>query len=106
MKFSNTVVEILTKSIREKSLRSPLSFWGDGGIIPFEPFFHAFPEGLEKAAINRIFLILPLRKEEVEIHFPFHKDQEIGSNHKKNAWNFDILITEILVVQNYYPTSR
>ena len=76
------------------------------GLYYSNLFFHAFPEGLEKAAINRIFLILPLRKEEVEIPFPFHKDQEIESNHKKNAWNFDILITEILVVQNYYPTSR
>ena len=63
-----------------------ISFWGDGGIVPFEPFFHAFPGGLEKAAINRIFLILPSRKEEREILFPFHRDQEIGSSHKKNAW--------------------
>ena len=65
-----------------------ISFWGDGGIVPFEPFcfFHAFPGGLEKAAINRIFLILPSRKEEREILFPFHRDQEIGSSRKKNAW--------------------
>ncbi|KAK8536054.1 hypothetical protein V6N12_012716 [Hibiscus sabdariffa] len=49
-------------------------------------FFHAFPGGPEKAAINRIFLILPARKEEREILFPFHRDQEIGSSHKKNAW--------------------
>jgi Protein of unknown function (DUF2647) len=64
-----------------------ISFWGDGGIVPFEPFFfHAFPGGLEKAAINRIFLILPSRKEEREILFPFRRDQEIGSSRKKNAW--------------------
>lgn len=67
-----------------------ISFWGDGGIVPFEPFFffHAFPGGLEKAAINRIFLILPSRKEEREIlfPFPFRRDQEIGSSRKKNAW--------------------
>ena len=56
---------------RPRTTRSPLSFWGDGGIVPFEPFFHAFPGGLEKAAINRIFLILPSRKEEREILFPF-----------------------------------
>ncbi|PPS03373.1 hypothetical protein GOBAR_AA17289 [Gossypium barbadense] len=49
-------------------------------------FFHAFPGGLEKAAINRIFLILPSRKEEREILFPFCRDQEIGSSRKKNAW--------------------
>nr|YP_010285747.1 hypothetical chloroplast RF68 [Sparganium hyperboreum]YP_010285761.1 hypothetical chloroplast RF68 [Sparganium hyperboreum]UKS07597.1 hypothetical chloroplast RF68 [Sparganium hyperboreum]UKS07605.1 hypothetical chloroplast RF68 [Sparganium hyperboreum] len=49
-------------------------------------FFHAFPGGLEKAAINRISLILPSRKEEREILFPFRRDQEIGSSHKKNAW--------------------
>ncbi|THU43480.1 hypothetical protein C4D60_Mb00t02340 [Musa balbisiana] len=33
---------------RPRTTRSPLSFWGDGGIVPFEPFFHAFPGGLEK----------------------------------------------------------
>ncbi|KAM3684951.1 hypothetical protein ACB094_11G083200 [Castanea mollissima] len=38
----------------------PLSLWGDGGITPFKPFFfHAFLGGLEKVAINRIFLIIP-----------------------------------------------
>ena len=72
---------------RPRTTRSPLSFWGDGGIVPFEPFFfHAFPGGLEKAAINRIFLILPSRKEEREILFPFRRDREIGSSRKKNAW--------------------
>ncbi|KAG2275695.1 hypothetical protein Bca52824_058250 [Brassica carinata] len=30
---------------RPRTTRSPLSFWGDGGIVPFEPFFHAFPGG-------------------------------------------------------------
>lgn len=54
---------------RPRTTRSPLSFWGDGGIVPFEPFFHAFPGGLEKIAINRIFLILPSRKEEREKFF-------------------------------------
>ncbi|PPD69991.1 hypothetical protein GOBAR_DD33128 [Gossypium barbadense] len=47
---------------------------GDGGIVPFELFFHAFSGGPEKAAINKIFLILPSRKEEREILFPFHRD--------------------------------
>ncbi|GMI70506.1 hypothetical protein HRI_000719900 [Hibiscus trionum] len=70
---------------RPRTTRSPLSFWGDGGIVPFEPFFHAFPGGPEKAAINRIFLILPFGKEEREILFPFRRDQEIGSSHKKNT---------------------
>ncbi|MBA0856496.1 hypothetical protein Goshw_029331 [Gossypium schwendimanii] len=41
---------------------------------------------LEKAAINRIFLILLSQKEEREIIFPFCKNQEIGSSRKKNAW--------------------
>ncbi|KAK8554273.1 hypothetical protein V6N13_073186 [Hibiscus sabdariffa] len=68
---------------RPRTTRSPLSFWGDGGIVPFEPFFHAFPGGPEKAAINRIFLILPSRKEEREILFPFRRDQEIGSSRLK-----------------------
>ncbi|KAG6735398.1 hypothetical protein POTOM_062039 (chloroplast) [Populus tomentosa] len=40
-------------------------------------------EGLEKAAINRIFLTLPSRKEEREILFPFRRDQEIGSSRLK-----------------------
>lgn len=71
---------------RPRTTRSPLSFWGDGGIVPFEPFFHAFPGGLEKAAINRVFLALPSRKEERENFFPFRRDQEIGSSRKKNAW--------------------
>ncbi|KAI9092923.1 hypothetical protein K1719_027446 [Acacia pycnantha] len=68
---------------RPRTTRSPLSFWGDGGIVPFEPFFMLF-RVLEKIAINRIFLILPSRKEEREILFPFRRDREIGSSHKKN----------------------
>ncbi|KAK8657038.1 hypothetical protein V6N13_098972 [Hibiscus sabdariffa] len=71
---------------RPRTTKSPLSFWADGGIVPFEHFFHAFPGGLEKAAINRIFLLLPSRKEEHEILFPFHMDLEIGSSRKKNDW--------------------
>ncbi|XBI38243.1 hypothetical protein VPH35_123331 [Triticum aestivum] len=27
---------------RPRTTRSPLSFWGEGGIIPFEPFFMLF----------------------------------------------------------------
>ncbi|VAI75635.1 unnamed protein product [Triticum turgidum subsp. durum] len=26
-----------------RTTRSPLSFWCDGGIVPFEPFFMLFP---------------------------------------------------------------
>ncbi|KAG2642308.1 hypothetical protein PVAP13_2KG284122 [Panicum virgatum] len=29
------------------------------GIVPFEPFFHAFPGGLEKVVINRTSLVPP-----------------------------------------------
>ncbi|KAL0437848.1 UNVERIFIED_CONTAM: putative protein ycf68 [Sesamum radiatum] len=48
-------------SSQTKNYEITPSFWGDGGIVPFEPFFffHAFPRGLEKASINRISLILP-----------------------------------------------
>ncbi|KAF2930023.1 hypothetical protein DAI22_05g100400 [Oryza sativa Japonica Group] len=46
-------------SSQTKNYEITLSFWGDGGIVLFEPFFHAFPGGLEKAAINRTSLILP-----------------------------------------------
>ena len=67
----NGKMEHLTTHLhRPRTTRSPLSFWGDGGIVPFEPFFHAFPGGLEKAAINRTFLILPSFQEEREILFP------------------------------------
>ncbi|WZZ35414.1 hypothetical protein YC2023_018815 [Brassica napus] len=44
--------------------------------------FHAFPGGLEKAAINRIFLIFPSRKEEREILFLFRL--EMGAGLKKD----------------------
>ncbi|KAI5007533.1 hypothetical protein ZWY2020_051990 [Hordeum vulgare] len=67
----NGKMEHLTTHLHKpRTTRSPLSFWGDGGIVPFEPFFHAFPGGLEKAAINRTFLILPSFQEEREIIFP------------------------------------
>ncbi|KAL4190810.1 hypothetical protein AMTRI_Chr07g26570 [Amborella trichopoda] len=36
-----------------------------------------------KAAITRVSLIFPSQKEEREIIFPFCRDQEIGSIHKK-----------------------
>jgi hypothetical protein len=66
----NGKMEHLTTHLhRPGATRSPLSFWGDGGIIPFEPFFYAFPGGLEKATINRTFLILPYFQEEREILF-------------------------------------
>ena len=78
---------------RPRTTRSPLSFHSgvtEGSYHSSRFFFHAFPGGLEKAAINRIFLILPSRKEEREIlfpfPFPFRRDQEIGSSRKKNAW--------------------
>ncbi|GAB2225754.1 hypothetical protein Droror1_Dr00028164 [Drosera rotundifolia] len=77
---------LITHLHRPRTTRSPLSFWGYGRIVPFEPLFSCFPGGLEKAAINRISLILPSRKEEREILFPFRRDQEIGSSRKKNAW--------------------
>ncbi|KAG8485103.1 hypothetical protein CXB51_021854 [Gossypium anomalum] len=56
------------------------------GLYHSSFFFHAFPGGPEKAAINKIFLFLPSQKEEREILFPFRRDQEIGSSHNKNAW--------------------
>ncbi|KAL8490798.1 hypothetical protein ACS0TY_022708 [Phlomoides rotata] len=68
---------------RPRTTRSPPSFWGDGGIVPFEPFFSCFSRRSGESCIS---LILPSRKEEREILFPFRRDQEIGSSHKKNAW--------------------
>ena len=76
----NGKMEHLTTHLhRPRTTRSPLAFWGDGGIVPFEPFFHAFPGGPEKAAISRISLILPSRKEEREILFPFRTRNRNGS---------------------------
>nr|YP_009632153.1 ycf68 [Urochondra setulosa]QCB91999.1 ycf68 [Urochondra setulosa] len=35
----NGKMEHLTTHLhRPRTTRSPLSFWGDGGIVPFEPF--------------------------------------------------------------------
>jgi hypothetical protein len=40
----NGKMEHLTTHLhRPRTTRSPLSFWGDGGIVPFEPFFMLFP---------------------------------------------------------------
>ncbi|PUZ67514.1 hypothetical protein GQ55_3G441700 [Panicum hallii var. hallii] len=56
----NGKMEHLTTHLHKpRTTRSALSFWGDGGIVSFEPFFHAFPGGTEKAVINRTSLILP-----------------------------------------------
>ncbi|KAJ1683182.1 hypothetical protein LUZ63_021600 [Rhynchospora breviuscula] len=35
---------------RPRTTRSPLSFWGDGGIVLFEPFFSCFSGGFEKGS--------------------------------------------------------
>ncbi|KAK8276603.1 hypothetical protein V6Z12_D10G210900 [Gossypium hirsutum] len=51
---------------------SLISVWTT--ITRAQLFFHDFPGGPEKAAINKIFLILPSRNEEREIRFPFHRD--------------------------------
>lgn len=70
---------------RLRAKRSLILFWGDKRIASLETYFHAFPWGLEKATILHISLILPSRREERKIIFPFYKDQQIWSNHKKNA---------------------
>ncbi|KAJ6215307.1 hypothetical protein RDWZM_010625, partial [Blomia tropicalis] len=69
-------------SSQTKNYEITPSFWGDGGIVPFEPFFSCFSRRSGESCIS---LILPSRKEEREILFPFRRDQEIGSSHKKNA---------------------
>lgn len=39
----NGKMEHLTTHLhRPRTTRSPLSFWGDGGIVAFEPFFMLF----------------------------------------------------------------
>ena len=39
----NAKMEHLTTHLhRPRTTRSPLSFWGDGGIVPFEPFLSCF----------------------------------------------------------------
>uniref|UniRef100_A0A8I6WQD9 Uncharacterized protein ycf68 n=1 Tax=Hordeum vulgare subsp. vulgare TaxID=112509 RepID=A0A8I6WQD9_HORVV len=40
----NGKMEHLTTHLhRPRTTRSPLSFWGDRGIVPFKPFFMLFP---------------------------------------------------------------
>lgn len=62
---------------RPRTTRSPQNERGDGGIVPFEPFFSCFSRGSGESRNQ---------KEEHEILFPFRRDQEIGSSRKKNAW--------------------
>nr|VDD65269.1 unnamed protein product [Brassica oleracea] len=78
------------------------------GIVPFEPFFHAFPRGLEKAAINRIFLILPSRKEEREILFPFRLEMgaEGGNKHTWRAQYNGELCDDLLHGRGLWFKSR
>ncbi|KAK8260862.1 hypothetical protein V6Z12_D13G147500 [Gossypium hirsutum] len=56
---TSLIKHLTTYLHRLRTTRLPLSSWGDGEIVPFEHFFHAFPRGPKKAAINKIFLILP-----------------------------------------------
>lgn len=70
----NEKMERLTMHLHRRTTWSLLSFWGDGGIVPFESFFHAFFGGIEKATINRIFPSFPSWKEERKILFPFRRD--------------------------------
>ncbi|KAF4348549.1 hypothetical protein F8388_000228 [Cannabis sativa] len=56
--WENKTEHLTTYLHRPRTTRSPLSFWGDGGIVPFEPLFSCFSR----------------------------RDQEIGSSRKKNAW--------------------
>ncbi|KAF3511654.1 hypothetical protein F2Q69_00007209 [Brassica cretica] len=62
----------------------PLSVYGQLSLElrdrTVRAFFHALPGGLEKAAINRIFLNLPSRKEEREILFPFRLEMGADSS--------------------------
>ncbi|KAL1179202.1 hypothetical protein V6Z11_A03G144500 [Gossypium hirsutum] len=39
----NKMEHLTTYLHRPRTTRSPLSFWGDGAIVPFNHFFHAFP---------------------------------------------------------------
>ncbi|KAK8328642.1 hypothetical protein V6Z11_A11G263300, partial [Gossypium hirsutum] len=56
--MKNKIEHITTYLHRPRTTRSPLSFWGDEGIVPFEPFY-VFSRGPDKFAISKIFLILP-----------------------------------------------
>ncbi|MCL7041109.1 hypothetical protein MKW94_006832 [Papaver nudicaule] len=47
----NGKMEHLTTHLhRPRTTRSPQNERGDGGIVPFEPFFHAFPGRFEKGS--------------------------------------------------------
>ena len=58
----NGKMEHLTTHLhRPRTTRSPLSFWGDGGIIPFVPFFFMlFPEVWRKLKSNGMCLFIYL----------------------------------------------
>ncbi|KAL0554141.1 hypothetical protein IC582_008055 [Cucumis melo] len=40
--WENKMEHLTTYLHRPRTTRSPISFWGDGGIVPFEPFFSCF----------------------------------------------------------------
>nr|AUT83389.1 Ycf68 [Carex acutiformis]AUT83443.1 Ycf68 [Carex flacca] len=47
----NGKMEHLTTHLhRPRTTRSPLSFWGDGGIVLFEPFFSCFSRGFGESS--------------------------------------------------------
>lgn len=83
----------------DQELRDRLFHYGvmEGSYHSNLFFFHVFLGGLEKTAINIIFLVHPSWKEKFYIQyqinktlgqfFPFCKDQEIGSSNRKNAWD-------------------
>jgi hypothetical protein len=77
----NGKMEHLTTHLhRPRTTRSPLSFWGDGGIIPFEPSF-ASP-GVRKKQQSRF----SFRREPEGSQIPLRRAQGIGPSHNKNAW--------------------
>ncbi|KAJ4740968.1 Ycf68 [Rhynchospora pubera] len=43
--LNDKMKHLTTHLHRPRTTRSPLSFWGDGGIVLFEPFFSCFSGG-------------------------------------------------------------
>ncbi|KAG6773797.1 hypothetical protein POTOM_021122 [Populus tomentosa] len=70
------------------------------------PFILGKQRDQEKAAINRIFLTLPSRKEEREILFPFRRDQEIGSSRLKKDLRVSKVFDFLQWMQRSIETSH
>ncbi|GJX11215.1 hypothetical protein Tco_0201074, partial [Tanacetum coccineum] len=86
--WENKMEHITTHLHIPRTTRSPLSFWGDGGIIPFEPFFFMlFPEVWRKLKSNEMCLFIYLLTQNGSSYFTktCHGKEERGNMHTWRA---------------------